>query len=176
MPKLRQALYVGRKFKTDQTNMKAFMIITILLLINFTSFAQLEITGGYSDYFGNYVKLDSSNTFEYSWHGGMSSSWTVGTWTRNGDTIFFHKSFIYDTIRLSNTDGSFKDRLVLSENRTTERVSSFNMSPDQNRIASPDKLFFKKGRLYKIQDGKLLKRKQTRWNKKYDPWYIKLQD
>ena len=157
--------------------MKAFIII-LLLLVNFTTFVQSGIAGEYSDYFGNYVKLDSNNTFHYSWRDNMISSWTKGTWKRSGDTIFFHKILIYDTIGLRTTDGSFVDQLVLSENGITERVMSFNMSPNQNRISCPDKLFFQKGRLYKIQDGKLIKKKHASslGNWKYNPWYTKFPD
>jgi hypothetical protein len=48
-------------------------------------------------------------------------------------------------------------------------------------MAYPDKLLFRKGRLYKMQDGKLvLKKRRGFWSgkkgKKWVPWYFKTEE
>jgi hypothetical protein len=157
--------------------------ITILLLLSLNLFAQKNILGRYRDYFGSRIEI-SDSTFKYTWHFDMSASWTKGTWKLMGDTVYFHMIPTYDTLGLANTNGSTSDTLILSTDETSERftqtqfVAMLVSGGGQNRMNYPDKLLFRKGRLYKIQNGKLVTKKQKGFwsNKKWNPWFFKSDD
>jgi len=121
----------------------------------------------------------------------MAASWTKGTWTLNRDTVYFHMIPIYDTLNQTNFTGILSDTLILSDDEISARITPTQSaaialsSGGQNRSSYPDKLFFKKGRLYKIQKGKLIVNKQTFFAKKlnsscvikkWDPWFFRIED
>ena len=188
IPHLRKASDVGRKLTNDNTTMKLLTII-LLLIFNIDLFAQNKIIGSYRDHLGSHVQLNMDNTFKYTWNFDMAVSWTKGTWKLNGDTICFHMIPIYDTLNQTNYKGIVSDTLILSDDEISARITPIQYaaivlsSGGQNRIPYTDKLFFKKGRLYKIQNGKLVIQKQTsflkRLNgscliKRWDPWFFRV--
>lgn len=113
----------------------------------------------------------------------MMGSWTKGNWKATGDTIYFHMIPTYDTLSVMKNDKTFVS-LVLSNDEIAERITPLQdiggalSSGGQNRNEYPDKLLFRKGRLYKIKDGKLVRKKiKSFWSdKKYIPWYFKSEE
>jgi hypothetical protein len=160
------------------------LVISLLLIPPFILFAQDKIVGRYRDYFGSRILLNADGTFKYTWNFDMASSWTKGTWTLKGDTVYFHMVPTYDTLSQTNANGMTSDTLILSTDEVSERFTQTEFAAmllsggGQNRMNYPDKLLFKKGRLYKIQDGKLVTKKQKGFwtSKKWDPWYFKSDD
>jgi len=155
--------------------------ITFLLVLPFALFAQDKIIGRYRDYFGNRVQLNADNTFLYTWNFDMAASWTKGTWLLINDTVFFHMVPIYDTLSHPSSNNSIVDTLVLSDDEKPERITPLQnaaialSSGGQNRMTYPNKLLFRKGRLYKIENGSLVIKKQKGFwtGKKWDPWFFK---
>ena len=158
------------------------VIIANLLFLSFTSNSQIKIVGQYRDYFGNRILLNPDSTFKFSWRFDLAASWTKGIWSIKNDTILFHMIPIYDTLSIIDSNMKSVDTLVLSADETSERVNTAqNMknvlqSGGQNRVAYPGKLLFRKGKLYKIQNGRLVTNKQkSAWtSKEWNPWYFKI--
>jgi hypothetical protein len=162
--------------------MRRFLIlIPILLILSIELFAQDKIVGSYRDYFGSSIQLNTNNTFRYRWHFDMVSSWTEGTWALIGDTVYFHMVPTYDTLSRSDINGIGFDTLILSTDEIPERFTQTQFaamllsSTEQNRWDYPDKLLFKKERLYKMRNGKRVVKKQKGFwsDKKWDPWFFK---
>jgi hypothetical protein len=157
------------------------LIIVILLTISVRVVAQDKIVGRYRDYFGSRIILNADRTFKYMWHFDMLSSWTKGTWTLQGDTVYFHMIPTYDTLSKINTQNITLDSLILSIDEIPERYTQAQFAAllfsgdGQNRNSFPDKLVFIEERLYKIKNGKLVVKKQKGFwtEKKWDPWYFK---
>ncbi|HEY5408902.1 MAG TPA: hypothetical protein VIJ92_17560 [Ginsengibacter sp.] len=160
------------------------LTIIFLLTLSFSLVAQHKIVGHYRDYFGDRIQLNADSTFEYTWHFDLSASWTKGTWSLKKDTLYFQMLPIYDTISYKNNDGTSADKLILSLNDTSERLTPEQYagmglpSGGQNFQSYPDKLFFKKGRLYKTYNGRLFVKKQKGFwtKKKWSPWFFKSDD
>ena len=97
------------------------------------------------------------------------------------DTIYFHVNPIYDTLSRKNINSIASDTLILSTNEVSERVTQMQLaamaltSGGQSRRTAPDKLLFRKDRLYKIQNGKLIVKKQkVFWTgKELNPWFFR---
>lgn len=142
------------------------------------------MTARYRDYFGSRIELNADSTFKYTWQIDLSASWTKGTWSLLRDTVYFHMVPTYDTVSYKNNDSTSTDKLILSVDETAERMTQEQyatmglLSGRQNVQTYPDKLFFKKGRLYKIYNGRLVVNKQKGFwtNKKWNPWYFKSDD
>ena len=158
-------------------------------MLSLSSVAQKNVLGHYKDYFGNNIELNADSTFKYTFHFDLSGSWTKGTWSLKNDTVYFQMIPTYDTISYKNKDGTFADKLILSVDEKPERITvrqNTNGLPELNSDAGlvsggqnfqgyPRKLFFKNGRLYKIDKGQIVVKKQNAlWiNKKFVPWYFK---
>ena len=90
----------------------------------------------------------------------------------------------YDTLSHTNSINLTVDTLILSDDEIPERVTQMQYagialsSGGQNRMTCPDRLLFKKARLYKIKDGSLvIKRQKGFWtSKKWNPWFFKSDD
>lgn len=172
-----------RKLTDDQTTMKILTII-FLLTLSFSLFGQDKIVGRYRDHFGSRIQLNSDKTFKYTWNFDLSASWTKGTWTMEGDTLYLHMIPTYDTLQHTSSKGKSSDTLIFSSDEIPERITpeqnaaTVLSSGGQNRMAHPEKLVYRKGRLYKIINRKLLTKKQKGfWSgKKWDPWYFKSDD
>jgi hypothetical protein len=161
------------------------LMTTILLFLSLSLFAQKNNVGRYRDHFGSRIGLNADSTFKYSWRFDLSYSWTKGTWSLKDDTVYFRMIPTYDTINYKNNDGTSADKLILSVDETPERLTSEQYagmglsSGGQNIQGYPDKLFYKKGRLYKVYKGQLITKKQKGFwgtNKKWNPWYFKSDD
>jgi len=144
--------------------------------------AQSRIVGMYENYFGSNLELNSDSTFKYARHSDMYGSWTNGVWELRNDTVHFKWIPVYDTISVTNPFGEYKDSLILSLNKTSERVQP----PDphvlygggQNYYSYPRKLFYHRNKLYMLsKEGKLAKKKiRGIWRKKkFPPWYRKVE-
>jgi hypothetical protein len=160
-----------------------FSTFTILLLISITSNSQSFSYGLYQDNFGSSIKINEDGTFQYIWRFDLSMSWTKGTWLMSNDTFYFSMTPIFDTLAIQNHDGFLVDTLFLSEDEVSNRIPAeyhlpIRQYPSQNSHGYPDKLFYKKYRLYEIQDNKLIKKKRKGFwtKKKHDPWYFKSEE
>jgi hypothetical protein len=161
-----------------------FLLTISILTVSFNLFAQDEVTGRYRDYFGSRLKINADNTFKYTWNFDLSASWTKGTWTQKGDTLYFNMTPVYDTLTYLKDNGVTADTLILSDNEIPERISREQgaatalSSGGQNRMVYPEKLLIRKGRLYNVVDGKLIKEKQKGIlsHKKWNPWFFKSDD
>lgn len=155
-----------------------------ILTISCNLFAQYKVAGHYRDYFGSKLQISADNTFKFSWNFDLSASWTIGTWTQKGDTIYFRMTPVYDTLTHLKQNGVTADTLLLSDDEDSERISpeqaaaTVLSSGGQNRMAYPEKLVFKKGRLYKIVNNKLLTKTQKGIlsDRKRKPWFYKSDD
>jgi hypothetical protein len=156
----------------------------LLLSLSLCLTAQDKVIGRYRDYFGNRIQLNADNTFKYTWNFDLSASWTKGLWTLKNDTLSFHMVPTYDTLSHVNSNNFSVDTLILSDDEISQRITPIQSagialsSGGQNRTPYPDKLLFKKGRLYKIKNGIVVVKKQKGFwtNKKWDPWYFKSDD
>ena len=161
-------------------------ILTIVLLLSlpFTLLAQNKIVGKYRDHYSSLIYLNADSTFNFTWHFDLSASWTKGTWTINNDTAYFHVITTFDTISYKNKNGLLTDTLIISTDEIPERLTQQQYagqglsSGGQNRTPSPDKLFFKRQKLFGIKDGKLTTKKiKGFWTKKkWSPWFFKSDD
>lgn len=194
-----KARSVVRKFLSGIATMKVLTII-IIFLTSLRLTAQDSIVGRYRTYFGDRLQINADLTFKYNWNFDLSSSWTKGTWTLNRDTVLLHMVPTYDTIRITNGGQEIYDSLILSADELPELVIPANgvrveFPPDkipndalpdkfvgdilsgyqQNGQDYPKKLVFKKGRLYTINNGRLVSKKiKGFWTKKkWPPWYFK---
>jgi hypothetical protein len=161
------------------------ILATIFLLtVSFGLFAQDKILGHYRDYFGSSLQLNADSTFKYTWHFDLSASWTKGTWTVKKDTVYFRIVPTYDTISSIDNKNTAIDKLILSDDEISERLTHQQWigrglsSGGQNKMPYPEKLFYKKERLYGVKDGRLYKKKNRGiWSKKYfPPWFFKSND
>lgn len=154
---------------------------TILFFLSLSLFAQKNFFGRYRDYFGDRIELNADSTFEDTWRFDIASSWTKGKWSLKNDTLYFQMIATYDTISYKNNDGTSPDKLILSVDKTPERLTPEQYAGmelplgGQNFQNCPKKLFFKKERLYKIYKGKLIVKKQKGFSikKKWNPWFFK---
>ena len=172
-----------RKVTQHQVIMKFLLTISILTL-SLSLFAQDAVTGRYRDYFGSRLTIKADSTFKYTWNFDLSSSWTKGTWSSKGDTVYLQMTPIFDTVSYQKENGVLRDTLILSDDDVSERISNVQSVATalslggQNIKAHPEKLVFRKGRLYKVISGKLLTNKQKGIlsDKKWNPWFFKSDD
>lgn len=163
--------------------MKIFLLL-ILLALSTSLPAQDGIPGRYRDYFGSRLYLHADSTFEYTRNLHLSSSWTKGRWKLTNKVICLEMIPIWDTLTVAEPGKLPTDSLVLSEDDMPERISLSEhtgmllSSGGQNRFPYPRKLLWKKGRLYKIENGKVIYRKQKGFStkKKWATWYFKSDD
>ena len=163
--------------------MKTILILIIFLTIDNLTVAQDKFFVKYIDYFGCSIELKSDSTFKFTWRFDTSGSWTIGSWINKNDTICFTAKPVYDTLMEfdQNTNKQI-EKLVLSSDEKSNKIPSGKLlinsicSGGQNRYPMPSKLFFRKERLYNIDNYGRLKKKKIKgfWsNKKYDPWYFR---
>jgi hypothetical protein len=158
--------------------MKASLLILFGFLSHFT-FAQTKVDGHYRDYLGSYLQLNPDSTFYYYFHFDLRASWSKGTWRFQKDTIDLFIHPVYDTISVKHNINSqtMSDSLVLSVDENADRrleAEDFvvnNSVQVQNGVLFPQKLFYLKGRLYEVKEGRILKwidkgtgkRKRANW-------------
>jgi hypothetical protein len=145
---------------------------------------QKKFIGNYRNYFGERMEIYPDSTFKYSFRFDLASSWTIGTWKIKKDTIYFSMTPVYDTIVYKDNRQTVRiDSLVLSLDQVANKITSLESiagywaSGGQNQFSFPDKLFFRRNKLFKIINGKLIKEKTKGFwgtNKKYIPWYVRI--
>lgn len=145
-----------------------------------TSYSQSFSCGLYKDNFGSSIKINEDGTFKYIWRFDLSMNWTKGTWIKQNDTLCFYMTPILDTLTIKTPEGLAVDTLILSEDEISNRIQyDYNLPvrqySSQNNQSYPKKLFFKKGKLYHIENGSLMTRKikGVMTNKQYVPWFYK---
>lgn len=157
--------------------MRNLHIIVVLLAIVKTH-AQQNITGHYHDYFGSKIEFKADSTFKYKWHVDLSVRWAEGRWVFKNDTIYLKVIPVYDTLRYRDTGSlTTTDSLVLSvdeeaEAITPEQYASAQLSSGrQNRSSLPEKLYYRNGKLFRIdRKGKIVRKKEHGfWSKKKYP-------
>ncbi len=165
------------------------MKYTIVLFLMFSSFcisAQNKYIGCYNNYFAERIKINADSTFLYEWrfHTGIYS-FTSGKWKVVRDTLFFKMIPSYDTIVYKKNGVLVKEEIVLSDynNGSGRKIDSseyFQFSYHaQNSHRWPNKLFYRKEKLFEIKaNGKLIRKKRSFLlrNKKYVPWYHRCKD
>lgn len=157
------------------------LAIIYLLTISSNLIAQSKIVGSYQNYFGSQIQINPDSTFKYTWHFDLNYSWTRGTWSLKGDTVYLNIVPVYDTLQYTKDNGAIKDSLILSLDGIPKRIlpqpndSAVLYSGGQNIMPPPNKLVFKRNRLYSVKNGKLVRKKERRlWVKgKWIPWYFK---
>lgn len=159
-------------------------IIFALLTYPYFLYAQKKIVGRYYDHFASKIELNSDSTFKYTWQFDLQASWTKGKWTVFRDIIHFQPILIYDTLHYKGFNGEPRSTLVLSMDGFAKNIIESGpilqarLPIIQNIQPNPDKLFFKKNRLYKIRNGKLITKKYKQfWTRtKVHPWYERAVD
>ena len=157
-------------------------LILILIISNLT-FGQDKYIGIYKDRFAESLKLKSDSTFVHNYRFDLAMSWTTGKWNVQNDTIYLTTELVVDTLQIRNSENKvIRDSLVLSTDKKNDRIEQdeFHVSTlssgGQNRHKPPNKAYWKKNRLYRInQNGSLdLRKIKAFWsNKKYKTYFRK---
>jgi hypothetical protein len=136
--------------------MRLTELILIFLISNLT-FGQDKYVGIYNDRFSESIELKSDSTFVHNYRFDLSSSWTTGKWKVSNDTIYFKPELVSDSLQVRDSNGNkIKGSLVLSADLKINRIelNEFIMSSlssgGQNRVKPPNKLYWKKNKLYRI--------------------------
>ncbi|ALM08243.1 hypothetical protein SB49_10845 [Sediminicola sp. YIK13] len=155
----------------------------LTLLISQICFGQARIVGVYNDRFSESIELKADSTFTHNYKFDLASSWTTGKWKFKNGKISLQTKLIMDTLVLGESgQKKLKDSLVLSPDKVSNRVgfSDYAISSisggGQNRVKPPSQLYWKKKRLYRInEDGTLdLRKLKGFWtDKKYKTYFRK---
>ncbi len=157
-------------------------IAIILFSLPFGLLAQSEVAGIYRNYSFCEIQLNADSTFLFSWYRDLYGAWAKGKWTLKKDTVYFHKIPMYDTLHVTEKNGSTVDTLLLSKYSKQRRLTAEMLSEitvqqiEQNGNSLPDTMLFKENRLYEMKDGSIITEKQPgiRRGSEHDPWYFKL--
>jgi hypothetical protein len=165
---------------------KILYLILFLIADVFSAFGQNNICGEYHNHFSSRLILNLDSTYNYTWRFDLAYSWSNGKWVLKNDTLYLKCIPIYDTANYNDSIGNFKpsygDSLILSIDDKSERISSgtailtFISSGGQNRSPNPNKLFFRRNKLYEIKSNGHLDRKRIKgfWTRrKHATYYIK---
>ncbi|MGS2727910.1 hypothetical protein ACU8DI_14970 [Psychroserpens sp. BH13MA-6] len=162
--------------------MRITELILILLISNLT-FGQDKYVGIYKDRFSETIELKSDSTFIHNYTFDLSSSWTTGKWKVSNDTIYLKSELVSDSLQIRDSEGkSIKDSLVLSADLKINRIelNDFIMSAlwsgGQNKVKPPKKLYWKRKKLYRINNDKTLDLRKVKafWSdKKYETYFRK---
>ena len=132
-------------------------------------FVEGNIIGHYRSDYNYHLQLNADSTF-MDIRGGDALThaiWNKGTWTANNDTIYFHSFLIFDTISLRSKGNQVIDSLILSSDEISERLTleQYKKRGYNRRLSLPPygqdktpvtfKLFFKKQKIFSVEDGKL---------------------
>jgi len=162
--------------------MRQTKIILILLITNLT-FGQEKYVGIYKDQFSESIELKSDSTFVHNYRFDLASSWTTGKWKVEKDTIYLTTEFVMDTLNIRNSKNKIiRDSLVISSDRESKRIEKIEhlsyllSSGGQNRLKPPEKMFWKRNKIYRItEEGEVEKirkvkgdRYKTYFRKQYE--------
>jgi hypothetical protein len=173
-----EVAYIGVLAASKPHSPMRQVFIVLLLLASVSARSQPVLAGTYKDQFGGSIIFKPNGTFEYWWGFYFPSSWNVGFWQQQKDTVFLHITSIYDTIQVGVVGGVVKDLLVLSDdqkpNLWTDYLSFLPSNIEQGRHPVPERLVFKRRYLYLLgKNGLLINRKERNalTGKKAKPWY-----
>ena len=146
-------------------------------------FGQDKIVRIYNNRFSKKIELKVDSIFIHNYRFDLASSWTTGKWRIQNDTIYLKTELIMDTLRIRNSENkSIKDSLVLSADQRANRIESNEFivsslsSGGQNRIEPPKKLYWKKEKLYLINENGTLdlrKLKSFSTDRKFKTYFSK---
>ncbi len=156
--------------------MKNLFAVFILLISHF-SLAQSSIIGVYKDHFGHEIVFKADSTFRFSTGKEVSSSWSVGKWSIDKNTVHLETTLILDTLQYRDEDQQIvKDTLVLSSDEIISRIEDVDhfvdyiSSSGQNRVEPPKNMYYKKNKLFEIRlNGEIEKKRlKVYWTKQED--------
>ena len=160
------------------------MKLLFIILFSLTQLSsQAQITGRYDNSFGSRITLNADSTFRYRWNFDLASSWNTGNWSVKNDTIYLISILVYDTLKIKDDKGGFRDSLVYSLNEKSESITNEEYVPNQlvsggqGRKAILLKLFYYGDRLFEFsKELKPLKKRVRGFmtSRKVVPWYRKL--
>lgn len=155
----------------------------LILLITKICSGQGQVVGIYNDHFSERIELKADSTFTHYYRFDLASSWTNGKWRIENDTIYLKTELIMDTLQIRNSENQvIRDSLVLSADQIIGRIEYNDLAGmllsggGQNRVNPPNKLFFKRKKLFRIRgNGTLdLTRVKAFWtNKKHKTYFRK---
>ena len=157
--------------------------LILILAISKPVFGQEKYIGLYKDRFSESIELKTDYTFLHKWQFDLSKSWTIGKWNVKNDTIYLTAKSVLDTLQIRNSENEvIRDSLVLSSDQQAERIEQNELiasnlsSGGQNRYEPPNKVFWKKNKLFRInENGTLdLRKVKSFWtDKKYKTYFRK---
>ena len=155
----------------------------LILLMTIMCFGQDKIIGIYSDRFSESIELKADSTFIHNYRFDLSSSWTVGKWKFSNDTLYLKTELVLDTLYTITVENKItKDSLVLSSDLKPNRIDIQEYALNsisgggQNRVKPPNKLYYKRKRLYRINENRTLDLRKLKafWSdKKYKTYFTK---
>ena len=147
------------------------------------TFGQDKYVGIYKDRFSESIELKSDSTFTHKWRFDLGSSWTNGKWRIINDTIYLKTELVMDTLQFRNSENKVvRDSLVLSSDQKIDRIElneliiSSISSGGQNRYEPPTKIYWKRNKLYRINENGTLDQRKVKafWtDKKYKTYFRK---
>ena len=159
--------------------MRITELILILLISNLT-FGQDKYVGIYNDQFSENIELKTDSTFIHNYRFDLASSWTTGKWKVKKDTIFLITELVMDTLQVRNIENKvIRDSLVISADQKSNRIEKVEYlsyllsSGGQNRIKLPEKMLWKRKKIYRItKEGKVEKIRMLNGDK-YKTYFLK---
>ena len=156
--------------------------LILILLISKLSFGQDKYVGIYKDQFSESIELKADSTFIHNWRFDLSSSWTIGKWNVKNDTIYLKTEYVMDTLQIRGSENNIiRDSLVLSADRKIDRIEqnefifSTISSGGQNRYKPPTKIYWKRNKLYRINENGTLDLRKVKefWTDKKHQTYFR---
>ena len=157
------------------------LLFAIILLTNLAvAKAQKEYAGSYTQAFQTLI-IKNDSTFRYSYRTHIRTSWNVGTWRVNNDTIYFKVVPVMDTLYYTNASKvKLWYELVLSDDDKNDVSTTIIIKPNdkfnlQTINSGPTLLYFKRNKLFYIIQGKLLLGKTQHYllRRKLKNWFVK---
>ena len=157
--------------------------IILILLISKSTFGQNKYVGIYNGRFSESIELKADSTFAHNWRFDLSASWTTGKWHVKNDTIFLKTELVMDTLQIRDSENNvISDSLVISSDQKIDRIERNELiisslsSGGQNRYKPPTKMYWKRNKLYRINENGTLDQRKVKafWtDKKYKTYFRK---
>lgn len=132
------------------------LLLTIVLIFSsLTQFSQVSPFGNFSDYFGNKLELKKDSGFIHTYRVDTYYSWSLGTWTRIGDTVILNLDTVFDI--LNDIESAILDSVVISANPISDTIDNLTYSINsigpggQHSRAIPKKLVYLDNKLYLLK-------------------------
>lgn len=167
------------------------VILLFIVTLSCSSYEVIEsknklISGTYYNRFSEKIELKTDTTFIYTFSFDTASSWTLGKWHIENDTVYLETTLVMDTLQIRDSNNSIlRDSLVLSIDQSVDRIESNDLllsllaSGGQNKVKPPVKLYVQEEKLYHIlEDGSIDTRKlKPLWSqKKYRNHFSKMKN